>query len=128
MRFFITVVSLILLLSGCTMRYADWLAERKAAREDWDACAINATEEYSKKYYDNEMIAKYAVHGCEEWKLHFIEIDLKHPGADSKNVQIAAWRYEQELIDRMKMRSIKFQEDQNAEFNKRLQAVPLEFN
>lgn len=115
-----------LALTGCVSKeHTAWLEELKTTREQWHACAMNATEQYSRQYSDPDMIARYALHLCELKKNLFIDVQLRNRTSIHEKVFEAVEKDETRLRERMQMFATKWHADRNAILDQ--DPVPLEF-
>lgn len=115
-----------LALSGCVSKeHVAWLEELKTSRENWHACAMTTSEQYSKQYSDPDMIARYALHVCEPKKGTYVAVWLKHPGAINDKIIELVEKDETRLRERMQMFATKWLADRAAVLAQ--DPVPLEF-
>ncbi|MDP2876734.1 MAG: hypothetical protein Q8O00_11160 [Holophaga sp.] len=116
-----------LLLSACGSKgFNDWSQRVNDAQQDWENCALNATEHYGKTYQNPELVGNYAMHKCEEWKKKYIETVLWHKGVEPASAFAATDKLESQMRDKMKMLATKWQADFEAQLNAQF-PTPLQF-
>lgn len=114
----LALILCLILAAGCASKeHEAWLEDIRSAREQWHACAMNATSQYSRQYADPDMIARYALHLCEPNKKKFIEIQLKERTTDREKFFDGVEKDETRLRERMQMFAAKWMADREAQLD-----------
>lgn len=126
MKHAVCLALMALAITGCVSKeHTAWLEELKTSRENWHACAMTATEQYSKQYSDPDMIARYALHVCEPKKDAYIEVHLRNSATIRDKFFEMVEKDETRLRERMQMFATKWLADRAAILAQ--DPVPLEF-
>jgi len=128
MRVPVALVLAAILLSGCSSLGNRQQLEARQANDGWNQCTQNATQSLSLKFQDSEMVARYALHLCEQWKIDLINAQIKYPGSDVKEVTERVDKFEEKRLQELKMLSTKYREDRIREIDQELSKIPLDFN